>query len=255
MASQVLELPKGVRAPVEIGSLGAFYETSSSSDEVLEAREERLISNLLESVTRYVLGAISARTVAEFRNERRKAWPKYVRALRALHDTFVNLVPEEVIASVSRQAMRDLEADIEKRGVAVFGETLTEQALFTLFTVGEIRALAKDLMNAEVPPEKRAEDLELLQEYHQDSLWAQFHLDGLIAAIRFNRYVAEEIRADVCEGLRAAVNAYAIMKDAAALRRPSVEEPPVANLPWDEEDERLLASSMRDANADFSEDC
>ena len=253
MGLQVLELPKGICAPVEIGSLGAFYETSPSSDAVLEVREERLISSLFESLNIYVLAIASARTIAEFRNERRKVWSKYVRALRALHDTFVNVMPEAITARLSMQAMANVEKDIQRRGVELFGSTLTDQALFTLFTVGEIRALAREIMNVDVPDDKRQVDIDLAREYHQDSLWAQFHLDALVAAIRFDRHIAEEIRDDICEGLRSAVNAYAIMKDAAALRQPSIEPIRAADLPWDEEDENLLSSSMRDANVDLSD--
>ena len=61
--------------------------------------------------------------------------------------------------------------------------------------------------------------------------------------------IAEEVKEMICEGLRAAVNAYVIVKDALALRRtePIVESAPV-DLPWDEEDDELLAASMRDLN-------
>lgn len=254
MGTAVLELPRGLCAPEEIGSLGAFFETSPSSDEVLGAKEERLIRGLVSALDTYLLAAISARSVQEFTRERKKVWPKYVRGLRALLDTFNNLVPEQVTEQLSIQAMSELENDIQKKGEAVFGSTLKNQALFTLWTIGKIRLLGREIVSATVPASKRQDDMELAREYHLDSLWAQFHLDSLVAAIKFDRPVSEEIRGLVCDGLRAAVNAYAIMKDAAALRKPSgIESTTPANLPWDEEDERLLASSMRDIDVDTSE--
>jgi hypothetical protein len=47
------------------------------------------------------------------------------------------------------------------------------------------------------------------------------------------------------------VNAYAIGEDALALRRneEGIPEPVAANNVWDDEDEELLASSMRDLDA------
>jgi len=42
---------------------------------------------------------------------------------------------------------------------------------------------------------------------------------------------------------------YAIMKDALRLRRPELQASLETPMPWDEEDDELLASSMRDVNA------
>jgi hypothetical protein len=257
MASAVLELPRGLCAPEEIGSLGAFFDTSPSPDDCLGVKEERLIRGLVSALDTYLLAAISARSGAEFSRERKKVWPKYVRSLRALLDTFNNLVPEHVMEDLSRQAMTGLDNDIQKKGESVFGTTLKNQALFTLWTIGKIRVLGREIIiGGQVSEDKRQRDRELAHEYHLDSLWSQFHLDCLVAAIKFDRPVCEEIRTEVCDGLRAAVNAYAIMKDAVALRAPSpsgIENPTPANLPWDDEDEGLLASSMRDINADTAE--
>ena len=256
MASTVLRLPMDICAPVQIGNLGALFKTSSASDEVLGSKEERLIDSLVSALDTYCLAVITAPTLAEFRRERKKAWPKYVRSLRALNDTFLNLVPENVIAQLSQQALMDLESDIQHQGPSTFGQKLTEQSAFTLWTINEIRALRTNALGNDVPQSLRQRDSELASEYYGDSLWAQFHLDSLIAAIKFNRPVSEEIRAEVCEGLRAAVNAFAIIKDAETLRvKPSsIESAAPVTLPWDDEDERLLNSSMRDINADFSED-
>jgi hypothetical protein len=72
--------------------------------------------------------------------------------------------------------------------------------------------------------------------------------------MKFDRPIPEEIREAVCDGLRAAVNAFVIMKEALRLRLPHIEELPlVANLPWDDEDEGLLASSMKDRNANLAD--
>jgi hypothetical protein len=256
MGMAVLELPRELNAPVveEVGSLGAFFDTSPSSDQVLGANEERLIHGLVSALDRRVLAVITARSVGEFVRERKKAWPKYVRSLRALQNTFSNLIPQSVLEQSLLQAIAELENDIEKKGEATFGLILKNQALFTLWTIGKMRVLAREIIGIEVPASKREQDTGLAGEYYIASLWAQFHLDSLIAAMKFDRPVCDEIRNEVCDGLRAVVNAYAIMKDAVDLRRPSsIESTALANLPWDTEDERLLAASMRDRNADTAE--
>lgn len=257
MGTAVLELPRDVCAPSAIGSLGAFFETSSAPEEAnLGRKEERLIAGLLSALDTYLLDAVSARSVSEFSEKRENVWPKYVRALRALQDTMSNLVPEPIIEHMSKDAIAELDSDFKKQGQLRFGSTLADQATFTLWTIGKIRSLGREISAAGNPPaEMRDPDLDLLRQYHVSSLWAQFHLDILVAAMKFDRPISEDIRESICDGLRAVVNAYAIMKDALALRLPHSEEPAIANLPWDEEDERLLASSMRDVNVKFAEDC
>src|SRR5256885_1716493 len=226
MGTAVLELPRGVGASVEVGNLGAFFEPSPSSDEILGSKEERLIRGLLDVLEACLLAAISARNLQEFQKERKKGWPRYVRGLRALQDTFTNIVPETVREEISALAVSSLESDIQKKGEATFGELLAMQASFTLWTIGEIRVLGKEIVGKAVPETQKRQDRELVEEYQVNSLWAQFHLDCLATAIKFQRPICEEIRSEICEGLRSAVNAFAIMKDAEALRNQltSVEE-------------------------------
>lgn len=249
-----LPLPRDICAPTQVGDLAALFKPSPSSDEVLVSKEARLIDSLIITLEKYCLASITAPNIVSFRRERRRSWPKYIRSLRALTDTFVNLVPAEVIAKILPQATQELDSDIQRRGPSLFGEKLTAQAVFTLWTIGEIRALRDEITNVEVDPQSKQKDAQLAGAFQMNSLWAQFHLDSLLTAIKYDRPVAEDIRGDVCEGLRAAVNAYALMKSAARLRESTVEEVAPTNLPWDEEDERLLASSMRDLNADFTKD-
>jgi hypothetical protein len=256
MGSAVLALPKGVLGPAEVGSIGAFFDfdvAAPQQEEKLGSRETRLISNLISQLDIYLTKAISAGTPAAFDKQREKVWPKYVRSLRALQDTIANFLPESTLEQLRNEAVTALENDFRKSGMERFGPRLTEQAEFTLWTLGKIRTLGKQLFSLEVSDAKRKEDMRLCQQYHLDSLWSQFHMDCLVAAEKFDISVDENIRESVCEGLRAAVNAYATMRAALALRIPPIERPSVA-LPWDEEDERLLASSMRDVNADFSDD-
>lgn len=252
MGTAILDIPKGAcPPPSEVGTLGAFLVPSPVSEKKLVRSDERLIRELVSVLDRQLIAAVETRSVAEFKAVRENVMPRYVRALRALYDTLINLVSGQMIDSISEGIFAELADDLEKQRDSRFGDKLTDQAVFTLWTVRRIGMLARQIMSAgKVPEHKRQADNKLGHEYYVVSLWAQFHLDMLFAATRYDRPVCEEIRETICDGLRAAVNAYVIMKDALSLRMPRVEEATHdLNLPWDEEDEELLASSMREMHA------
>jgi len=257
MGTVVFEIPKGVcPPPSEIGTLGAFFQPSTTSEKKLVRSDERLIRELVGVLDRQLIAAVDTRSVLEFNSVRKNVMPRYIRALRALHDTVINLVSDEMLKSISDSIIAELADDLEKQRESRFGDKLTDQAVFTLWTIRKIGSLGREILRAgNVQSDRRQADNALLYEYHAACLWAQFHLDVLFAAMKFDRPICEEIRETICDGLRASVDAYAIMKDALALRHPQTEETvPAVTLPWDEEDEQLLASSMRDMNADASVD-
>lgn len=244
----LLDMPTGVCAPFEIGTLGALFESATTFETKLIRSDERLIKELVSVLDKQLLAALEARSVSEFAGIRTKVWPKYIRALRALSDTMSNVTTENEIDVISESAIGELVTDLQKQRGVRFGDKLIDQATFTLWTLGKIRSLGRKIEDAGEAPDKDV-DLKLNSEYRLCSLWAQFHLDSVAAAMKFGRPIAKEIQATICDGLRSAVNAYAIMKEALRLRRAHVEPAPSSALPWDEEDERLLASSMRNINA------
>lgn len=249
MATAVIDSLNGfLPPPSEIGSLGAFFRSpSTTAEQNLGRSDERLVRELVGVLDRQLLSAVGARSVKELQSIRRYVMPRYARALRALQDTALNLLSDKMVNAIIEGVFAELVEDLSKQ-TERFGEKLTDQAVFTLWTVRKINALAQQIVGSGgVSPENVQTDIALLHEYHDHSLWAQFHLDMMFAAMKFDRPICEEIRDSVCEGLRAAVNAYVVMKDAYALRHPATEgedKPP--SLPWDSEDEELLASSMRD---------
>lgn len=250
------DIPKGLfPPPSEIGALGAFFQPSRTSEKQLVRPDERLIRELVGVLDRQLIAAIETRSKSEFQSVRRDVMPRYVRALRALQDTVINLVSSEMLEAISSGIVAELADTLEKQGESRFGNRLTDQAVFTLWTIRKIGVLGREIISAgNVPADKKESDHALLYEYHNSSLWAQFHLDILFAAIKFDRPICEQVRETICDGLRASVNAYVIMKDALSLRSPKGEEIASAlSLPWDEEDEKLLASSMRDMHDDSSD--
>ena len=245
MATAVLEMPKGACAPPEIGTIGAFYEPSVASEKKLIYSDQQLIRELVRVLDKQLLDLVESRSPDEFYHVRNKVWPRYIRALSALQDTAANLISADEMRKIEDSIIANLSADLEKQGDTL-GAQLTEQSMFTLWMMPKIHAVAWEISNAGDPPDKAADSV-LLKEYLAHSLWAQLHLDAIFAALKFNRPIRESIWEPMCNGLRAAVDAYAVMKDALYLRQPKVQdETPLEGLPWDEEDQELLDSSMVD---------
>lgn len=246
----ILDIPQQGVAPFVIGTVGAIFEPAMAIETKLISSDERLIRELLSMLERQLLALLASRSASEFVKVREEVWPKYVRSLRALSDTMSNLVPESELEVLSAEAVTELTSDLEKQRGVRFVNLLTDQAVFTLWTLGKIRSLGRKIHAAGKPPaESRGADLVLNKEYRLCSLWAQLHLDAAFAAMKFEITVPEDVQDTICDGLRSAVNAYSIMKEALALRTPSAGVSLGVALPWDEEDDDLLASSMRDRNA------
>lgn len=248
----LLDIPQPGCVPFVVGTIGAAFETPTDADCLLSRSDESLIKVLGAMLDRQLLAALDCRSMSEFSQVRAQVWPRYCRALRALSDTMRNMAPEHDIDRVAKMAMEAFGADLQKHRGMRFSDQLTDQAVFTLWTLAKIRTLSFSL--ADAPPlELRGADLQLCNEYRLCSLWAQFHMDLVVASIKFHKPIAQDVQSGLCDGLRMVVNAYTIMKEAYALRHPRTERPTAIGLPWDEEDEQLLAASMRDLNADSSD--
>jgi hypothetical protein len=249
MGIGILNIPVEVcPPPSEIGTLGAFFQPSATSEKKLVRSDEILIRELVSVLDRQLIAAVESRSVSEFEAVRNNVIVRYVRSLRALYDTAANLVSKEMLQSISSAIVPILSDDLEKQRDSRFGDKLTDQAVFTLWTIQKISLLVRELVAAgDVPIDNKATNSALMLEYHAASVWSQFHLDVLFAAMKFDRPICEPIRETICDGLRASVNAYVIMKDSLSLRHRESEGPAIL-LPWDKEDDHLLASSMRDLN-------
>lgn len=246
-----LDMPRQICPTFEFGTLSAFFGESEAIQTDLVHSDEELIRKLVSLLDNQLLAVLETRSVLEFVESRRETFPRYVRARRALSDTMSNLASESELEKISRLCSVTLTEDLRKLRPRL-GDKLTDQAVFTLWTLGKVSALAQKVNKAGDPRDKDA-DLKLNSEYHSCLLWTQFHLDVLAAAMKFKKAVRDDVQGIICDGLRTAVNLYAILKEAFQLRTAQAEFSPPPALPWDEEDEQLLAASMKDVNADFSE--
>jgi hypothetical protein len=241
-------IPNETCPPFDISPVGTLFKRSDVVDANLIRSDERLIRELASMLDTQLLAALESRTASEFAQAREKIWPKYVRSIRALSDTVSNLMSEDQIAIITEAANAQFKEDLEKQRGLRFGEALIDQMMFTLWAMNKIRSMGQKIHDAGEPSDKDA-DLRLNRDYQVYLLWTQFHMDVIAAAMEFRKSVPEDVQRTIRDGLRASVNVYAIMKDALRLRRPELQASLETPMPWDEEDDELLASSMRDVNA------
>lgn len=253
MHQQLLEVPRGICAGFNLNSPGALFEPSLSTS-LSSSSDGMLISKLISVLDTQLLDALESRSLQEFKKRRQIVLPRYIRALRALSDTMSNLVEDAEIDRMTAGAIEQITADLERERGARFSDKLVDQALFTIWTFGKMHEVGRRIVSSGMPKNEEL-DFERSVQCHAASFVAQFHMDILVAAMKFKKSLKKEIQEETCEGLRNVVNAYALMREALDDRTRVAPKAP-QKLPWDEEDESLLAASMRDINAIASEnDC
>ena len=238
--------------PNIVGTLGAAFEKRIVVAHTQMIRsDKKLTEELAAQIEKQVSGVLDSRSVEEFEARRDIAWPKYVRALRALSDTARNFVADDEFISLIDRALDVFVEDFEKLRGKQFTNELVEQAQFTLWTVKRLLSLASIIDAAGQPPiEHVAADVKLNKDFRVFSLWTQFHMDMALTAIAFRKKINEKVQHEIAEGMRLALSAYAVGEQALALRSTAPQQEIGISAPvWDEEDEELLASAMKDLDA------
>jgi hypothetical protein len=97
-----------------------------------------------------------------------------------------------------------------------------------------------------VKPDLVRTDGEMAKMFVSHVLYGRFHLDILKMSMRTKTAIFPEVLDCVSEGLRTIVNAYSYIKLAADVgTKPARDE--MITIEFDDEEQELLASSMRDA--------
>jgi hypothetical protein len=138
-----------------------------------------------------------------------------------------------------------MEADFKELGSSTFGSDLTERGLFTVWTLRKIYDLAKEISASPLPNEIAEQDAEKARDFVRSALWNRFHVDCLTKSMRAKKPIYPEVVDPIRDGLRAAVDAYAHIRQWADLRIPK-PEPDFAPIGWTGDDDALLADSMYD---------
>jgi hypothetical protein len=229
---------KELLAFIGLPSKSQEQDISASAVKILHATK-----NILDGM---LLQAIEKKTAPEFKEIRDEVFFKYFEAVLSVSKLARVIVPQATIDRLTWESFSEAEAELRDEGLARFGATARDQAIFTVWTLRKTNALLSRINAA--PPladEHKLKDRKLIVEFSFHSAWSQFHLDCLIVSIRTDRVINPEILNEICDGLRSAVNAYGLLHQCVDLREQG-ELPALQAYEWDDEDEDLLNSSMRE---------
>lgn len=208
----------------------ATKQLSGSANELVRA-----VASIIDSM---VLRTMEARTAESFCTVRAEVFPEYFAAMCALGTLLRVVVPKNDIVWMSAQSLSALESDFRNDGAAAFGLELRDRGLFTVWVLRKISDLSDGLDETKEASEKA-------KHFAIAAIWARFHIDCLIKSMQSHKPIFPEVVEPIADGLRAAVNAYALLRQEVD-ERAGVSEPDLPPVLWEAEDEILLADSMRD---------
>jgi hypothetical protein len=246
MGSVAVSLPK---PKINLGDL--LKVVGLPTERERETRIPDSAGDLVREVVAVIDGLISTsieqHTAEAFCETREIVFPQYCAAVRALGDLARIVLPKHTIDRMSIESFAVMESDFRELGGATFGADLTERGLFTAWTLRKIYDLGQEISASPQPKENAKEDTELARGFVRMALWNRFHLDCLTKSMRAGKPLYPEVIDPIRDGLRAAVDAYAAIRQWADLRNPSRPETmDFASLEWTNDDEVLLSDSMRD---------
>jgi hypothetical protein len=253
MESVFLEMPTRVTPPFEMGTLGALDATTSGETSVIARSDESLIRQLIQALDRQLLVILNCRSASECEKARREIWQNYARSRRALSDMINVVVPIGIIDLFRASTSERIASDLERARNVLFSEEIADQMEFTMWISDRMQFIGHQISIAGDPKDRDA-DIKLNADFHLYTMWGQFHYDCVLASMKFQLPIPSAIQDPIRDGLRAWVNASAIMEEALALRMPDQEQSSEVQLPWDEEDQELLDSSMKDLDAESASD-
>jgi hypothetical protein len=253
MESALLDMPPRIDEPFEVHTLGALDTTSSDASSAIKRADADLIRKMTDTLDKQLLGVLSCRTQQELIETRERVWSKYFRARRALSDTIDLVVPKNVIQLVRFATAEKISEDLVRYRGVLFAEQVAEQVEFTDWLLTKMQFLGRTVAKAGEPRDRNA-DSKLHEDFLLCTSWGQFHYDCVLASMKFELPIPEQIQGSIRDGLRAWVNATSIMEEALALRVEDGSErlPEFFDGPWDKEDQELLESSMKDLDAECS---
>lgn len=225
---------------------------SKKSVKRLSGNAESTLRGVAEIIHGILDQAVSSKSAAEFCELREDLFPKYARAMRIIADYAHFVVAEGIRTRLAAESFAALSNDFEVHGDA-FGAKVKEQALFTIWTFKKLNTVIDEIVaNANnLPLTEKERDNKLLAEFQSSVLWSRFHLDCLTHSISNKKPIYPEARDVICQGLRAAVNAYAYAKQAALIRAQATRSQIGESSQLDAEDRQLIAESMRDLDAEI----
>jgi hypothetical protein len=217
----------------------AAEQVSGTTDELFKS-----IGTILNDI---MMDMLSTRTATQYCAARDSYLATYMQVMLGLSKLISATVKPSVIDRLTYESLSEMEADFRDCGAQVFGEDMKDQALFTVWTLRKINDLTNQICSADaIEPHLLPTDHKMASMFVSHVLYGRFHLDCMKASLRTNTPIYPEVLDCVSDGLRAVVNAYAYIKQASDLRcKPHSED--MIMIDFDEEEQELLAASMKDA--------
>jgi hypothetical protein len=245
-----LPFPRNLLSP-RLGDLLPFVPIIGRRAGRAENREidaDGLLRTLLQAHDGLMQGIIEKRTAEEFRKAREESLPEFSKIISTLAYVAHILKPRLAFGAIAYEALSSLENDFKNEGRDRFGATANDQAIYTVWTLRRIdRLFGEILESGPVSEDLKERDRELAGEFISYSVWSHFHLDCLVTAMRFDRVLQPSVLSEVCDGLRAIVNAYGVVREGLEIRAPRPVDPDlIPEIEPTEEERELLASSMKD---------
>jgi len=252
MESNSAVLPLGIGTnPRELLELVGLPTDAEHAPKRLSGSANELIRSIVSIIDGLVLRALKERTAEDFARVRSEVFPNYFAAMFALGSLIRIAVPSEDVEVLLSQSLSELEADFKEHGIATFGADLTERGIFTVWTLRKINDLAQEVVRSSVEGDAAKTDSEMAKKFSTNAMWARFHIDCLIKSMHTGNPIFPGVTDSMIDGLRAAVNAYAWIRQGVDLRL-GEPEPDLAPVRWATEDDALLSDSMRDLGRETS---
>ncbi len=239
MGSACITFPTDIKSqePRQLLELVALPSEQEHTSRRLSPSTNEIVRAVVGVIDDILLRTMKERTAQGFEKTARDAFTSYFAAMMALGALIKITVPERDIDWLAAQSLTELESDFKNSGAAKFGAELRDRGLFTVWILRKIHDLSDGLKNADLGDNAK--------QFALNAVWARFHIDILVRAMKSDMVIFPEVVDSIADGLRAAVNAYAWLRQEVD-RINGVSEPILQSVPWDDEDEILLSDSMRD---------
>lgn len=247
MGSCSMVIPKNLcEDPRELLEFVGLPSESERATKQLSGSMSELVRAVVAIVDGMILRAMEERTAAGFIKVRGEVFPQYFAAMTALGMMIKATVPQKDINWIMAQSLSELESDFRDSGAATFGQELRDRGIFTVWILRKIHDMGEELEKAFLIDQKTDKDAEKnLKHFATYAIWSRFHIDCLVKSMRSRKPIFPDVVDSIEDGMRGVVNAYAWIRQEVD-RRTGAVEPTLMPIPWDAEDEMLLADSIHD---------
>ncbi len=221
------------------GLLSFLVSRASSAKRSLTPSANDVLAGCADAVSQIIGAAVATRSKAEFSRAFDESFRPYVGLRLALAHFAKAVIKENVREQLVRESICEIEADFRDKGMAAFGATVRDQALFTVWTLRKINDLTVQINAVPVEKGSKERDEEFCTNFNLNVLRAQFSLDCLNMALEKEHPIYPEVQEELVDGLRTMVNAYTWARRGLEIRVP-MEESAVSFSSLDDEDSALM---------------